>query len=68
MTLIDISRAKCTGCGICLQVCPRGVLAEDKAQWTGSFHPITVIRPARCTACRNCEALCPTGAITVVVR
>ena len=68
MIRIDISRAKCTGCGICIDTCPRNVFARDKVQWTGSFHPVMVAQLARCTACLNCEALCPTHAVTVSTR
>jgi 2-oxoglutarate ferredoxin oxidoreductase subunit delta len=68
MIRIDISRPKCTGCGICIDACPRNVFARDKDQWTGSFHPVVVAQLERCTACRNCEVLCPTQAITLYTR
>ena len=47
----------CTGCGLCVQVCPARTLSlqDDKAVVTGD----------RSLNCGHCEAVCPTGAITV---
>jgi len=65
MTRIEINRAWCKGCYICVSVCPRDVLDIDQTQWTGSFHPVYVRQIERCTACRNCELFCPDLAIEV---
>jgi nitroreductase/NAD-dependent dihydropyrimidine dehydrogenase PreA subunit len=47
----------CTGCGLCVQVCPARTLSlqNEKAVVTGD----------RSLNCGHCEAVCPTGAITV---
>jgi nitroreductase/NAD-dependent dihydropyrimidine dehydrogenase PreA subunit len=52
-----IDSALCTGCGLCVQVCPARTLSlqDDKAVVTGD----------RSLNCGHCEAVCPTGAITV---
>lgn len=44
-------RQLCSGCGICLPVCPAGAIGEDFS-----------IDPARCTNCGLCVARCPRGA------
>ncbi|MBI4800459.1 MAG: nitroreductase family protein [Desulfarculus sp.] len=47
----------CTGCGLCLAVCPSGTLSlvEGKARVTGE----------RSLGCGHCQAVCPTGAARV---
>ncbi len=52
-----IDSGRCTGCGLCVQVCPARTLSlqNDKAVVTGD----------RSLNCGHCEAVCPTGAITV---
>ncbi len=48
--LVDMS--KCTGCGICAEVCPMGsIIPENIAEYTGI-----------CIKCGACEKKCPTGA------
>lgn len=57
-----INNARCTGCGICCQVCLSSVLSLD---------PITKISSVVseckefCTACGHCESFCPQGAIRI---
>ena len=39
----DVKRASCVGCGMCAQVCPRGVLKlESKAERWKAGAPIRV--------------------------
>jgi 2-oxoglutarate ferredoxin oxidoreductase subunit delta len=56
---IDIFRAWCKGCGICVAFCPKGVLAIDEAG-----YPYVKDLDA-CTGCGWCEIRCPDFAITV---
>ena len=57
--MFHIDRAKCTGCGACLEVCPLGAisLTGDRA----------VIRQGFCIECGVCLAACPMDAIREVV-
>ncbi len=52
-----INKEKCTGCGLCLDVCPSDTLSliNGKAAVTGRES----------LGCGHCEAVCPTGAIKV---
>ena len=47
---------RCTGCGLCVEVCPNGVLnmTDQKAH---------VARPDRCDYTGYCERICPAEAI-----
>lgn len=48
----------CTGCGNCLQVCPRAVLAMPNGK-------AEIINRDACIECGACQQNCPFGAITV---
>jgi nitroreductase/NAD-dependent dihydropyrimidine dehydrogenase PreA subunit len=54
-TIID--EDKCTGCGLCVKVCPAGTISmqNEKAKITGDFS----------IGCGHCEAVCPVDAIEV---
>jgi 2-oxoglutarate ferredoxin oxidoreductase subunit delta len=56
---IDIYKAWCKACGICVAFCPTGTLARDE---TGSPY---VKDPEKCAKCGLCELRCPDFAITV---
>ena len=56
----EINRDWCKGCGICVGLCPKGVLVLDSEDKALAAHP------DRCIVCRMCERICPDLAITVV--
>jgi len=47
---------RCTGCGVCLAVCPGGGLALEEGRATFSA-------PENCLYCGECELACPAGAV-----
>jgi len=55
---VDIDSALCTGCGLCLGVCPSEALEVEAgmAQATAEL----------CLGCGHCQAVCPVGAVTAV--
>ncbi|MBC7364257.1 MAG: 4Fe-4S binding protein [Candidatus Aminicenantes bacterium] len=57
MALLQIKREACTGCGLCLQVCPFGALSLDSEN-------IVVVNEA-CTGCGACVPECPAGALSL---
>ena len=56
---IDIFKAWCKACGICVAFCPTGVLAKDEA---GGPYVKDI---EKCINCGWCEIRCPDFAITV---
>ena len=56
---IDIFKAWCKACGICVAFCPTGVLAKDEA----GYPYVKDIE--KCINCGWCEIRCPDFAITV---
>jgi len=56
--VIKTDREKCNGCGKCVEVCPRKVLALEGKE-------LRVERLAECTLCRSCVEVCPKDAIEV---
>jgi 2-oxoglutarate ferredoxin oxidoreductase subunit delta len=59
---IDIYKAWCKACGICVAFCPTGALAKDE----GGAPYVKDID--RCIGCGWCEIRCPDFAITVESR
>jgi ferredoxin len=57
-----VDRARCTGCGRCVAICPPHVLSLETVHWvkTAVLH-----EPARCTGCSDCAVVCPFRAITM---
>jgi NAD-dependent dihydropyrimidine dehydrogenase PreA subunit len=55
---LQLDKEKCTGCGMCLLVCPHAVLGIDNG------HAQIENRDA-CMECGACARNCPTEAVTV---
>lgn len=56
-----IDQIRCTGCHLCVDICPAGALVQsgDKAR---------LAYPNRCTYCAVCEDQCPENAISLPYR
>ncbi len=57
---IVISEHDCKSCDLCIDICPRDVLAYKRPK----LIPVVVDIDA-CTSCRLCELLCPDWAVSV---
>jgi 2-oxoglutarate ferredoxin oxidoreductase subunit delta len=57
---VTISVVLCKACGICVALCPRGVLVE------GAGGVPDVSNAEACTGCRICELHCPDLAISIM--
>ena len=55
---LELDDRKCTGCSMCVEVCPQGVL---KMNGKG----VRIIDRDACMECGACSKNCPAGALTV---
>lgn len=58
-------KGKCTGCGACKSMCPRGAIQMYEKETTGHFYP--VIDEKMCVECGLCKKVCPTNGQDVFV-
>lgn len=66
---LDIAADRCKGCGLCVDVCPKGVLALDVEVVNPlGHHPVRLIDAAACTSCALCARICPDAIFTVYAR
>ena len=59
-----VDKNRCTGCGMCVKVCPGGVLSmgEDGRVQIEDFQEFGW---SGCWKCEHCLAVCPVGAISI---
>jgi ferredoxin len=58
----DLSATACTGCGVCVRVCPDDAVRLESG---GAGRELRLLHfPARCSDCGDCVRQCPTGALT----
>lgn len=55
--IAKVEEEKCSGCKICLYVCPYDALSRDEAKG------VATVNEALCTGCGTCVATCPSNAI-----
>lgn len=66
MPRIIVNEDVCKGCAMCVNACPRKIiaLAKEKINKKG-YHPAQLMDESRCTGCCSCAMMCPDVAITV---
>ncbi|NLM05661.1 MAG: 4Fe-4S dicluster domain-containing protein [Tissierellia bacterium] len=63
---VTIKQDRCKGCGLCVSVCPKEVLALDKKVINDKgYNPASAVKPEECIGCANCALICPDVVITV---
>jgi 2-oxoglutarate ferredoxin oxidoreductase subunit delta len=66
---LEIAVDRCKGCGLCVEVCPRNVLALDESVVNVlGYHPVRLIDPGACTSDALCARVCPDAVFTVYAR
>jgi NAD-dependent dihydropyrimidine dehydrogenase PreA subunit len=58
--VVDIDQERCTGCGVCVDMCPKEILFIDKK--TGKC---AVTDENKCDRLAGCEMACPANAIKI---
>lgn len=57
-----IDDEKCTGCGVCVDVCPQQIIEIIQV---GLKKRARVTDIELCVVCQYCQKMCPYGAVTV---
>jgi 2-oxoglutarate ferredoxin oxidoreductase subunit delta len=66
---LDIAIDHCKGCELCVDACPKGILALDLTTVNRlGHHPIHLTDAALCTSCALCARVCPDAVFTVFAR
>ena len=63
---IHVMKARCKGCGFCVEYCPRSVLELSRDFNEKGYHFPVTPRPEDCVDCKLCQNLCPEFAIFVL--
>jgi len=58
---IALSREVCSGCGVCVAVCPYDAIKLEKTDG----GRVAVIDIIKCKRCGLCVSVCPSGAVTI---
>ena len=63
---LTIHEEMCKGCGLCVWVCPKKVLATDPKRVNAKgYNPATCTDINTCIACGMCARMCPDSVIKV---
>ena len=66
MAKVSFRTDRCKGCGLCVTVCPKKIVAMDLDTINEKgFHPATVTDQEKCIGCAMCATMCPDCVIKV---
>lgn len=61
-----IDTRRCKACGVCVDNCPKGVLAIGTAINAQGYNYVVQAYPEKCVLCDICGIVCPDVAIGVI--
>ena len=66
MAKLTFDTNRCKGCGLCVEACPKVLLAiaRDKINQKG-HHPAEITDQEKCAGCAFCAMMCPDCVIKV---
>lgn len=56
---------RCKGCGLCVAVCPKHILALEGSTNVKGYYPAACTDEAACIGCASCAKMCPDSIITI---
>lgn len=62
---IVVDTKRCKGCGLCVEACPKHVIAMTKKVNASGYPYCEAVEPEGCIGCSSCGIVCPDGCITV---
>ena len=65
MSKVVFNEAKCKGCELCINFCPKKVLSLADHINEKGYHPATLVDEAGCISCATCARVCPDAVIEV---
>ncbi|MBQ7508162.1 MAG: 4Fe-4S binding protein [Spirochaetales bacterium] len=66
MAKVTFNEDICKGCGLCVDACPKHILALDRNKINKKGHnPAVMTDQSKCIACAFCATMCPDCVITV---
>lgn len=66
MPKVTFNTDLCKGCGLCVNACPKHILAIDPSQINKKgYSPAMMTDQEKCIGCAFCATMCPDCIITV---
>ncbi|MDO4355899.1 MAG: ferredoxin family protein [Clostridia bacterium] len=65
MIKVTIDQERCKGCGLCIDVCPRKLIALSDSVNQKGYHPAECTDQQVCISCAFCARMCPDSCIRV---
>ena len=66
MAKLTFNEELCKGCGLCVNACPKGILALSQSRLNQKGHtPVELTKPEERVGCAPCAIMCPDCVITV---
>ncbi len=65
MARVVVKEERCKGCGLCIEVCPKNLLAIGKNANSSGYYTMIQKNKEECSGCSLCAVMCPDVAIEI---